>query len=674
MVTKVKHIADDIISTGHLDPNASLTFVDLTLTGNLTVQGTTTTLDTANLNVEDKNITLNYGTGDTSSGVNGAGITIQDAVDASNNATLLWDASDDEFDFSHAINIPNLKVSGAQGSDGQVLTSTGSGVAWEAAAGGVDGIVSSANATAITIDSSENVGIGRAPESDYYSSLSVLALGNSSTIYASTSGNPNLTFNDNLFINSSGNNEYQTSHPGTRLEQFNGTLTFNNAPSGTAGQTATLTERFRIDSSGNVGIGNASPSSFYAGATNLVIGSGSGDEGMTIYSDTVSRLHFADGTSGGAQYAGFVNYVHTDDSAGTNTGAFHIGAGGSGSTQVVIDANGYMGLGDTTPDSRLKIEAADTTHLANFNNTGSGGSHHGIRVNTNSSSSWNQLNLIGGGAKFGVTGDSGVHIFHTCNTGESNGQPDLGKSSRGGIHFDGAPSSGTSRGITFEASDGNTQAGIVCHNNGADGTHLGFFTTYTYAGGPQCNMKLTNYGTVVVGASTDIGSVTPASSTSVHSNYGDILCNATNNDIILSDLLPGYSRGSYATIKATGSYMYFSVNGAYSHYLASSGGLTASDGRLKENVSTLTNSLSKVKQLRGVNFTWKDTEKRGSENNIGFIAQEVETIYPELVGDGGLPQDESGQDPMKAVNYEKLVPVLVEAIKELEARVAQLEG
>jgi lipopolysaccharide export system protein LptA len=52
--------------------------------GNLTVNGTTTTLNTATLDVEDKNITINYGAGDTTGSANGAGITIQDAVDASN--------------------------------------------------------------------------------------------------------------------------------------------------------------------------------------------------------------------------------------------------------------------------------------------------------------------------------------------------------------------------------------------------------------------------------------------------------------------------------------------------------------------------------------------------------------------------------------------------------------
>ena len=79
---------------------------DLIVTGDLTVSGDTTTVNTATLNVEDKNITLNYhASSDTSSSAGGAGITIQDAVNSSTDATILWDATNDEFDFSHAINV-----------------------------------------------------------------------------------------------------------------------------------------------------------------------------------------------------------------------------------------------------------------------------------------------------------------------------------------------------------------------------------------------------------------------------------------------------------------------------------------------------------------------------------------------------------------------------------------
>ena len=75
----------------------------LVVTGDLTVQGTTTTVDTDNLTVKDNNITLNYSTGDSSSTANNAGITIQDAVDASTDASLLWKTASDSFEFSHPV-------------------------------------------------------------------------------------------------------------------------------------------------------------------------------------------------------------------------------------------------------------------------------------------------------------------------------------------------------------------------------------------------------------------------------------------------------------------------------------------------------------------------------------------------------------------------------------------
>ena len=105
--------SDDITST-----NISIAG-NATVTGNLTVSGTTTSINTATLDVEDKNITLNYGSGDTSSTADGAGITIQDAVSSSTDATLLWDASNDRFDLSHPLTIVNNDTT-----DTLLLTST----------------------------------------------------------------------------------------------------------------------------------------------------------------------------------------------------------------------------------------------------------------------------------------------------------------------------------------------------------------------------------------------------------------------------------------------------------------------------------------------------------------------------------------------------------------------
>jgi hypothetical protein len=130
-------LADNIDIAGTLDVTGILTAdSNVVVAGNLTVNGTTTTLNTATLDVEDKNITINYGAGDTSGSANGAGITIQDAIDASNDATILWDTTNDEFDFSHAINVTgNIAVSGTV--DGRDVATDGTKL---------DGIESSATA------------------------------------------------------------------------------------------------------------------------------------------------------------------------------------------------------------------------------------------------------------------------------------------------------------------------------------------------------------------------------------------------------------------------------------------------------------------------------------------------------------------------------------------------
>ena len=95
------------------DGNNQFTFSssgDLTIPGNLTVSGDTITANVATLDVEDKNITINYSTGDSSSTADGAGITIQDAVNSSTDATILWDATNDNFLFSHSIKIPQYII------------------------------------------------------------------------------------------------------------------------------------------------------------------------------------------------------------------------------------------------------------------------------------------------------------------------------------------------------------------------------------------------------------------------------------------------------------------------------------------------------------------------------------------------------------------------------------
>ena len=94
---------NDAVSLG----NATYAFKDLYLSGDLNVAGAinSTATNATNLEVEDITITLNKSDLDSSTAANGAGIVIQDAVDASTDASILWNTTNDEFDFSNGITV-----------------------------------------------------------------------------------------------------------------------------------------------------------------------------------------------------------------------------------------------------------------------------------------------------------------------------------------------------------------------------------------------------------------------------------------------------------------------------------------------------------------------------------------------------------------------------------------
>jgi len=113
-----------------------------------------------------------------------------------------------------------------------------------------------------------------------------------------------------------------------------------------------------------------------------------------------------------------------------------------------------------------------------------------------------------------------------------------------------------------------------------------------------------------------------------------------------------------------GSYKLYVSGNAYT-----TGSWGTSDVRFKTNIVTLENSLDKILKLRGVHFNWKLHEfpDKGFNNDlqIGVIAQEVEEIFPELVNTNG--------DGYKAVAYDKFTAVFIQAFKEQQAMISQLQ-
>lgn len=103
------------------------------------------------------------------------------------------------------------------------------------------------------------------------------------------------------------------------------------------------------------------------------------------------------------------------------------------------------------------------------------------------------------------------------------------------------------------------------------------------------------------------------------------------------------------------------VNGLDLMAQLAAGLVQPSDERLKENVETIQNPLEKVTAMRGVSYKFKGTEKQ----EIGVIAQEVEEILPEVVVDA--------TDGYKAVKYQNMVGLLIEAIKEQQKQIDELK-
>jgi hypothetical protein len=198
------------------------------------------------------------------------------------------------------------------------------------------------------------------------------------------------------------------------------------------------------------------------------------------------------------------------------------------------------------------------------------------------------------------------------------------------------------------------------------------------------SVTATNYsGTLITAAQPNITSVGTLSGLSVsgNSNLGSnanvIITGGTNGQYMRTDGsgnlfwskldITGTSTGvayfgagnaltGTADFTWSGSSLY--VNGAVNAV----GDITAfysSDARLKTNIETINDALNKVNSLRGVTFNWNElaSDKDISIREAGVIAQEVREVLPEVV-----TERENGY---LAVRYEKIVPLLIEAIKEL---------
>jgi len=152
----------------------------------------------------------------------------------------------------------------------------------------------------------------------------------------------------------------------------------------------------------------------------------------------------------------------------------------------------------------------------------------------------------------------------------------------------------------------------------------------------------------------------------------------------------GQTSGQYLRLHHNNSSTYIDANGAYVYFRATSGANTRfrfgmssdagtfiaagdvvaygspSDKTLKENIKPIENALDKVNKLKGVEFDWKKQDITNLKEDIGFIAQDVQEVLPQLVR-----KNENGK---LSLRHQGIVPVLVEAIKELKQEIETLKS
>jgi hypothetical protein len=178
-----------------------------------------------------------------------------------------------------------------------------------------------------------------------------------------------------------------------------------------------------------------------------------------------------------------------------------------------------------------------------------------------------------------------------------------------------------------------TASGYISHSEGYYTTAKG---DYSHAGGSQ--------------------STASGTTSFVHGSGSNA---AGTSTIVLGDGIIG-TQSNYTYVESLNIKTVGSTAFANDIRIAANGNLTTntSDERLKENILPLTNSLTKIKQLNGVTYQWKDREAGGDDVRIGFIAQQVEQVEPLLVFTNKV-------DSYKGIHVDSIIPMLVEAVKEL---------
>jgi hypothetical protein len=539
------------------------------------------------------------------------------------------------------------------------LTNTGSGSSWvtlEPSSSGAGYIHNISNTPTIfttntvermRIDSSGNVGIGNTPvgKLDVGSTSSSFT---DSVIRSSTTGISELRFADT------------TTNAGfIGYEHTNDAMKFGTA----------ATERMRLDSSGNLGIGISPsyPLHIHAPTGYVYINSSTGTN-LVRYSanNTGGSFQFGIDNSTGSNYFGATPYGR----AVFSDGAYPVGIFTNGLERMRIDSSGNVGIG-------VSPATATTSNIQSSGDITLYGSSRGFLGNLYYQSAWKYAGT-GYGWGWIDSGSGNITFQSTAASGTAGGAATLNERMRidssGNLLVGTTSNSQTSRMVIAAPSSGGSWE-VLTITNGTSGASAGIQmsaaiggTAQIYADGTTANtmvfrtnsierMRIDSNGNTLLGG-TQVGQ------SGLFNTYCSFGSSAYN-----TQLFNAYASGtSYfieflkrvsTTNSTVGSIQYNGTNTLYN---------TTSDARLKKNIVDAPSALTLINDIKIRSFDWKDSD---SHVDYGVVAQELFEVAPSCVSDG-----DTGDVIEKTwgVDTSVLVPALIKAIQEQQVLIAQLQA